>query len=460
MLKRIILRSLLGIIFVVTSIVLIFVVANWQDQALRPEVQASLDWKAPQHIEDDNGYLILLGINAKNGFDPLSVGKRKLELDLIRYERQPNSSEYESEEESFKKSDDEVCEYAKTVNCVDFYISRSLEREQEIIESRRVLSEHLNLILTSKDFTEIAPPFIAASIPPYSALVHAMEIERMRAIRLIANGQSEQGMAALMKIAAFSQRWLENSTFLISHMIALSAVQRDLRIIDELLQRFPILNNQYAAIKTWVEGFSEKKMSISRALNFESRISLRIMHDLRLESGDPQNSWLQGFLFNLLNRPNAGLNLAYDWQQIWSALANQSGRDYLLKKNEVKAKQEALLGFGFSNIYLRDPVTKVLLDVSTPGYEAYIEKHIDTFAQIHLFATKMELLVGKVPLSAIPQAVQDLAKRYPNPYDGKPVGWDAKKNQLFIQLFQESNQRYQKSKDLRLDVSSSSAVET
>ena len=55
MLKRIILRSLLGIIFVVTSIVLIFVVANWQDQALRPEVQASLDWKAPQHIEDDNG---------------------------------------------------------------------------------------------------------------------------------------------------------------------------------------------------------------------------------------------------------------------------------------------------------------------------------------------------------------------------------------------------------------------
>lgn len=460
MLKKIILRSLLGIIFLVTGIVLLFVIANWQDQPLRPEVQASLDWKPPQQIEDDNGYLILLGMNAKNGFDPLSVGKRKLELDLIRYERQPNSSEYAPEEEAFKKSDDEVCDYAKTVNCVDFYISRSLEREQEIIASRRVLSEHLNLILTSKDFTEIAPPFIAASIPPFSTLVHAMEIERMRAIRLIANGQSEQGMAALMKIAVFSQRWLENSTFLISHMIALSAVQRDLRIIDELLQRFPKLNNQYASIKTWVDGFSEKKMSIRRALNFESSISLRIMHDLRLESGDSQNSWWQGIMFNLLNRPNASLNLAYDWQQVWSALADQSDRNYLMKKNEIKAKQEELLGFGISHIYLRDPITKVLLGISTPGYEAYVEKHIDTFAQIHLFATKMELLVGKVQLSAIPQAVQDLAKRYPNPYDGKPVGWDAKKNQLFIQLFQESNQRYQKSRDFRLDVLSSEAVET
>lgn len=459
MLKKILLRSVLGIVLIVLSIVLLFVVANWQDQSLRPEVQASLNWQPPKNMEDDNGYLILLGMNAKDGVDPLALGKRKLELELMRYESHPNASEYDPnsavkhpDEQPFKKQEDEVCAYATTINCVEFYVSRSVKKEQEIIQARRVLSQHLNSILDSKDFIEVAPPFIAASIPPYPSLVHAMEIERMRAIRLIVDGQTEQGFAVLMKIAKFSQKWLENSTFLISHMLAIAMVQRDLRIADELLQRFPELASQHGQVQAWLGDFSEKKMNISRALNYEGKISLRMMHDLRLESAGANKSWWESFLFNLFNRPNSSSNLAYDWQQIWSTLADQSGRDYLTQKQAIQKKQDALLGVGIANLYLRDPITKILLSVSTPGYDNYIEKHFDTFAQINLLAMKMALIEKKIPSSAIPQFVQDHAKQYANPYDGKAIGWDAEKHQLFIEVRQESNQHYQKAKILRLDV--------
>jgi hypothetical protein len=377
----------------------------------------------------------------------------------MRYESHPNASEYDPnsavthpDEQPFKKQEDEVCAYATTINCVEFYVSWTVKKEQEIIQARRVLSQHFISILDSKDFIEIAPPFIAASIPPYPSLVHAMEIERMRAIRLILDGQTEQGFAVLMKVAKFSQKWLENSTFLISHMLATAMVQRDLRIADELLQRFPELSSNHRQIQAWLGDFSEKKMNMNRALNYEGKISLRMMHDLRLESAGANKSWWESFLFNLFNRPNTSLNLAYDWQQIWSTLADQSGRDYLAQKQEIQKKQDALLGVGIANLYLRDPITKILLSVSTPGYDNYIEKHFDTFAQINLLAMKMALIEKKIPSSAIPQFVQDHAKQYANPYDGKAIGWDVEKHQLFIEVRQESNQLYQKAKILRLDV--------
>ncbi len=459
MLKKILLRSLLGILLIVTSIVLLFVVANWQDQSLRPEVQASLNWQPPKNIDDDNGYLILLGMNAKDGVDPLDLGKRILESELARYDREKNLmlddatiDNVHPESQTFRKLDGEICDYTRTPNCVQFYLSRTVEQEQEILQSRKAILANFVMIQASRDYQEIVPPFIAANIPSFGALLHAMELERMKAIRLIEQGKTDQGFSELMKLAAYSQRWMENNSSLISHLLATVTVQRDLRIVDELLQRYPELIHEQAHIQAWLGRFSEKKMSIGRALDLETSVNLRTMHSIRLESVAAQSSVWQKFLIDLFNRPNASLNLTYDWHQMWSALAERSGRGYLIHREEVQGKQDALLGFGVSNFYLLDPITKILLGVSTPSYETYIEKHFDTFAQINLLAMKMALIEKKIASSAIPQFVQDHTKQYANPYDGKAIGWDAEKHQLFIEIRQESDQLYQKVKILRLDV--------
>lgn len=78
MLKKILVRGLLTGVAFILLVPMLFLVANWRDENLRPEVQETMVWHAPKSISDDNAYLLLLGLNAKESVDPLVLGKRKL----------------------------------------------------------------------------------------------------------------------------------------------------------------------------------------------------------------------------------------------------------------------------------------------------------------------------------------------------------------------------------------------
>jgi hypothetical protein len=463
MLKKILLRTLLSLFVLVLGIFLIFLIANWRDQDLRPEVQSALNWQVPKVLDEDNAFLVVLGLNAKEGIDPVSLGKRKLTAELLRYEKNRyltndfSESANDPDEVVFVKPKSEVCDYVETANCVVFYLSRSAEQEQEILKSQRVLLSNFDRLKLSKTYQEIAPPHIAASIPSYGSVMHAAELDRMRAVRLIANGQVAQGLDLLLQVSAFSQRWLENSNSAISHMVALASVQRDLRVCDELLQRFPKLRVDVDKMRGWISQFSATRMNIAKAFAFERQVSMHIMQSTLALPEDVQKSELQQRLVKLINRPNAAMNLTYDWHGIRLDLLQKSSQEYIATRADIEKKQKELLGIGTDYIYLRDPFTKIVLSVSTPSYDDYVEKHYDTFAQINLLALKLDLLKQHIPPNDIPAFVQAHATQYPNPYDGKALGWDAEKQQLFVELRQASNQIYQKSKVIRLNILPSSA---
>lgn len=458
MFKKILLRGFLAVFFLIFSVFILFLIANWGDEALRPEVQAELNWQPPKVVDEDNAYLLLLGIDAREGVDPLILGKRKLAAELLRYEkRQQIRDEYQDSakdayEVALVKSKSEVCDYSKTANCVRFYLSRSVDQEREILKSQHALLSNFERLKNSKHYQEIIPPLIEAAIPPFATAMHAAELERMQAIRLIASGKSSQGLDELLQLTAFSQHWLENADTLVSHMIALANVQRDLRIIDELLQDFPELLLEQEKIEKWLNGFSNERFSIARTFKFERQVSMHSIQHWFSAAGDVQENWWEVQWNKLVKRPNAALNLTYDWHTSKINLLQEPSALYLKGKTGLEDKEKALLGFGIANIYLRDPVIKILLSIASPQFETYIEKHHDTFAQINLLALKLEILKRNVAVSAIPQFVQEHATQYPNPYDGKALGWDAEKQQLFVELRHASNQSYQKSRLFQLAV--------
>ena len=458
MFKKILLRGFLTVFVLVFAIFALFLIVNWGDEALRPEVQAELNWQPPKVIDEDNGYLLLLGLHAKEGVDPLTLGKRKLAAELLRYEKRQQSADdhavgaKDPDEALFVQAKSAVCDYSLTANCVEFYLSRSVEQELDILQSQQLLLSNFDRLKSSSRYQEITPPYIDAVFPPLAGVMHAAELQRMRAIRLISIGKSTQGLDELLQLLKFSQRWSENSQSLISHMVALASVQKDLRVVDELVQKFPELLEEQHRIRLWLNGFSNERMSIAKAFQFERRVS---MHSIRSALAAPeelQESWLEGQFIKLFNRPNAALNLTYDWHTPRIQLLQKPSAQYSKGQADLEAKEKALLGFGIANIYLRDPIIKILLSISSPQFEAYIEKHHDTFAQINLLAIKLEILKQNIAVTAIPKFVQEHATEYPNPYDGKALGWDADKQQLFVELRQASNQLYQKSKVLRLDV--------
>ena len=460
MLKKIFIRSLSVLLSLVFLIIALFVIANWGDQDLRHEVEAELHWQAPKEIVDSNGFVLLQGMTAKEGVDPVVLGRRKLAAELQRFEEHRHKMSYDpiepvldSDEVRFQRGQAETCAYTESANCVAFYLSREVKDEQAILHARKSLLANFDRLKASATYLEIMPPHIGASIPQFSPLMHAAELQRMRAIRLIADGNPTLGLTELLQVADFSQRWLANSSSLVSHMIALASLQRDLRILDELLVRFPELLKEQAQIQTWLSRFSLQKMSMDKAFKTERQVSLQVMHAALGASTnrapDPALSWAQRLLTKLISRPNAALNLTYDWNLLLETLAQQTGTAYIEMKVAMPNKRKALLGLGFANVYLRDPVAKILLGVSSPGFETYIERHADVFAQANLLAVKLDLLTQKIAEENIPQFIQSQAAQYAAKYGVQAVKWDADKHLISVALRQNSNQGYQKEKVIR-----------
>lgn len=452
-------RTLLAIFLLALTLVVIVIATNWNDQPLRPEVEAALNWQAPAKIDEENGYLMVLGFNAKEGVDPVQLGKRKLQTEIERYkvnirraEPEFSNATMDKDELAFTRPKEETCNYTETENCVRFYLARRSEDEQEILKKQERLLTHLSRLIASPNYVEITPPHLSASIPSFSAVMHAAELERMRAIRMIAEGKSDEGSARLFKLVSFSQNWLAQSESMVSYMIALAMVQRDLRIMDELMRAYPEKFSDVAQMQAWLGRFSMGSMGIQRALEFESRYSLRIMSEIQdVTLQDEKNLWERRFASLLLQR-NATLNLSHDWHAVMIKLLQEPSIPLNQKYQRAQEQQSALLGFGIDPIYLRNPIAKILIQVSESAYQSYIERQYDTFAQIQLLALRLEIAKQQIPMQMVAGFVQEQTGRFSNPYDGSALGWDVQKQELFVTLRQPANQLYRKVKEFRLSV--------
>ncbi len=458
------LRTILAVFVLFLLVCTIVIAANWRDQALRPEVEAALNWQAPAKIDEDNGYLMVLGFNAKEGVDPMQLGKRKLLAEIERYkvnirkaDPEFSSQAMDQDELAFTRPLDETCKYAEMENCVSFYLSRSGAQENEILSRQQRHLNHLSSLISSAHYVEITPPHLSASIPSFSAVMHAAELERMRAIRLIAEGKSDEGSTRLFKLAQFSQKWLAQSESMVSYMIALAMVQRDLRIMDELMRAYPEKLNDIARMQSWLAQFSMERMGIQRALEFESRHSLRIMSEVRDAALQGEKNVWERRLASMFMQRNATLNLSYDYHDVMIKLLSKPDLGLDQKYQQAQEQRSALLGFGIDPVYLSNPIAKILIKVSEPAYQSYIEKQYDTFAQINLLSLKLAIIKEQVPTQAVAAFVQDQAGRFSNPYDGSALGWDAQKQELFVALRQPNNQLHHKAKEFRSSLRSLSA---
>lgn len=332
-------------------------------------------------------------------------------------------------------------------------MGRSEELEREIINSRLTLLKNFELLKLSSNFREIHPPAISAGSPSYGIFMYAAELARMKAIRSIADGKTNEGVNELLQISALSQNILEHADTLVLHMVALASLQKDLRILEEVLQRFPEIGSAREKIAEYLAQLSQDRVGIAKVFKFERQFSLRTMKVILESSSDvDQDSWETKFL-KLLQRPNAALNLAYDWFSLRASVFDESRVAYSKAKLILEDRQQALLGFGIVPIYLRDPVTKILLSISELGYESYIERHDDVMAQAQVLAIKLEIIKRGIAQSDIPQFVQQHPAQHSSKLDGRPIRWHAEQQQLLFELRQPSSQRFQNEKLFRVRLS-------
>ena len=113
--------------------------------------------------------------------------------------------------------------------------------------SQARLTARYNTIRQAKNYIEMMPPLITSPFPKYQLLMKATELERIEAISDISEGRVEQGVTRLAENAAFSRNLIRESNTLVSHMVAVAMMQRDTRILSELMTKYPEIATKYSA---------------------------------------------------------------------------------------------------------------------------------------------------------------------------------------------------------------------
>ena len=432
---------------------LAFVIINWSDKELKPEVVQALDWKPPANAFEDNGYLTLWGIEAPIEIDAAKVGKKIVEAELARFsslkkthKETPTQAPNPTEVDEYIDWKDNQCDYQKQQNCIDFYLQQGADKLALVLLSQDRLTARYNVIRQAKNYVEIMPPMITSQIPKYQLLKSASELECIRAIMDVSHNRMDIGLQAYINNAMFSRKLLRESNTLISHMIALAMMQRDTRILSELMAKYPEIATKYSAqLMPMLETVSKAEYNLEKSFRNERDMTLQVMENLKYATAkDVSNSSnpIKNTLISISTlgyQPNASTNLFYDWGTSRIELAQASASQLDEVKEKSRATHKGLLGLGYGWFYIKNPVGKILASIAQLDYENYVERQHDLDGYLKMVNMQLDVLAdeaGKNKTSAI--KIQDL-------YTQKQLQYEISTSVLTFEGRQPSNGNYNKS---------------
>jgi hypothetical protein len=452
---------MLKIIAIIIAIFfLYFIFINWGDEELKPEVKQALAWQPPANAFDDNGYLVLWGIEAPIEMDAAQIGKKQQETELARFATmqkthkdpppfQPNLAEIDE----YIDWKDNQCDYQKQENCVDFYLQQGTDKLALVALSQDRLTARFDAIKQSKNYVEVVPPMIAAGLPKYQLLMQASELERIRAINDIAENRMDIGLQGIVNNALFSRKLLRDSNSLISHMIAMAMMQRDTRILSELMTKYPNIATQYSEqLAPILAPISAPEYNLKKAFLQECAMGYQLFDNLKhapasgfavTEGIDGEiggsnflKNWLAkiGYSANVTNnaafmRCNARIRMAEGDAQLLDAA----------KEDDLKEAQETMDVVNARLFTQKNPVGRILLGIAEPDYSSYIERQHDFDGYLKLVRMQLDVMVDGVAKEKI------VSIEIHDPYTQKLMPFDVKTGVVTFAGRQPSSGNFNKS---------------
>ncbi|MFZ6656314.1 hypothetical protein [Undibacterium sp. TJN19] len=436
------LRIIMVIIGIVLSLLVVFIVINWKDEALTPEAQVLLR-DQQFHVPDaQNGFYILTMMNAgqdtdllKRGIDKINAQEALYQKDKVYYE----SHAHPEPDEAYLSFhwDHHRCKQTLQ-NCVQMDLAKRAELSLQMA-SNQVLTRRYALMRQMGDYEEHLIPAINAGLPQYSSLSRAMDLLLTQVVFDIADGKLDTGLQLLESNDRYLRVALKNSSSLISKMVMQTALRKQARTVSELLVLYPALTERYAErISVLVRPMTQSEKSLERPFLYEASAQANFFHNLRANLAMTQDQseiapWPLNVLNNFSFQPNASTNMvASNWNIVIDAARNIA-QDYSALKENLKKMRDPLntSGISFYLGHAYNPVGKILMQVSMPDYVfTYIGKSLDTDGYLRLISLQAEILRKKIPDADIPAYLEHAPAALRSPYDGSAMLWDGKAAQL------------------------------
>lgn len=446
-----------AVAFWVFLLVAVGVYLRW-DEDLKPEVQQALSWQVPEHVFEDNGYLILLGMEAPASANAAEVGAATLKRELGRWaefqtthKSPPLAVKTPAQYDTNADGANIACPYDQERSCVDFYLRQDRKKLEQWVAARATLIARYQDMGKASRYIEVVPPLMVAEVAPFKSLGEAMEIRRMQAILLMADGEIDKGLSLLADNAARSRQLMRASSHVVSHAVALAYLQKDVRILSELLQRDPSLARHPSPhFSTVLEPIAGRAFQLTTALMHERATQLQLFdslrhHDTKTLFGPDDGRLLLGpevpsiwsFVAHSSFLPNATLNEFHALSTALVALASTDASTLDGVKRQLNDRIEALAPIDHTVITRRNPTGRILIRAAAIDFSRYVERQHD----VNTFIA----MVGRQREAARNPSMGPSELGVKDPYTLAPIPYDQSAGVLLFEGRQPNNGNFEKS---------------
>ena len=443
-----ILKWLAVILFTLAGLApLTFVAINWADEKLSPEGEALL--RAPESKVADaaNGYYVLLGMNAPADANALETG-RKIQAARDRlYREDPLRQNFDAPDllpavgTSPELGFDKLRCPMQGNNCVNRYLAQApLVREQMRVHALSLARYGQMMQLPGYEEKPIPSPY--APLANYQAVTRAAELELAGAVLDVDAGRDAAGLAKIAAGIAYHRQLLAGSSGLLTRMISVSMLRRELQVLSELIERKPALaQSQRKLFQRLLAPLTPQENDLRPAIAVEAR-SLATMLQLMPEMMKRQGGGKPGFMGGLsetwaarfIYLPNASINRLTPYWSAIAGLGHGSAATYEQRKQQFAQSptgQRKWSG-GVEWNYVRNPMGKILAGIALPEMGTYIERVHDLDGYIRLVSLQVAIRAEQVAPAAIGEFADKAVPEMCDPYTGMPMGWDAASSSLWF----------------------------
>jgi hypothetical protein len=420
------------------------VLINLRDPEISPQARAMAHFALPAIAAEGNAYLVLLGLTAPPGTDPLTEGKRlAAERDGAAapdpFSRQrPLHEERETDPEH-----DERLGFTGDLDAAcDIYSEPSLPFAGARDRAVRALFTGNRLLIDRYERARRLPGFAAVPIADTRrADIERRNLGRVHAVLLTVAALDAQQLHApeactfLQADGAFWRRVLSGAGTLGDKLSAFRALAEDARLASEL-----IASKAFDAgacgplLRTLLAPLTATELSLADAYRMAFVPTVRMLASWPdpAISVEPE-SWAERHLketplYDLFYRRNASINRSAELYAGIAALAAQPTSRFIAARDAFLADSSDLASVGPAWIY--NPLGKALISRHLPMHVDYVAHAHGVATYLKLVRMQLELKLAAVPLAEVPQFIARAGPEGANPLDGRPFRWDREQRSL------------------------------
>lgn len=442
----------LAVGFVAALFLAALVVANWRDDPLSEAAQQALRYTPPTEQElEDNGYLIVLGLDAPAqgdaATDAIALGRQRLAREIERrrwVEAHGDATDGMPPSIAVENSGDGVLPMrlrcpADATNCFGWYGDHRAEIDA-LAQANQVQLQRLAAAARAKQFSNPAPFYLVNELPPFTRLIRAHELWLAQASLHWTQEEPQQAMDIARQAVRLRSRLASNSNSLITSMIALALQHRELRWLSDASAH--LTPQTPAPVSKGIgELLSTPPGSLRLALEGEKQLTASVLNSVQFPAlstapGEEQPAlWQRRWngVIGLTYLPNQTLNLSIRNLQQVQAIGDLPAQRLEAAFSDILRQWANDYPCGALWRHLRNAVGLCTTAISTPNYQGYAQRIADLEGYRRLVLLQHRATVQRIALADMPVWLADSPPELKNPYTLQPMQWDAATGSLVFE---------------------------